>query len=375
MGRSSAGQTIDNGSVARHTGDVNSKAPDASPRSLDAEVADLRRQLSELTVQLAVLGQRTSPPHKPRAVKVPAIPEEERTPLVVALLEIIELQREEIQALRDEIAQLKGEKPKPTIKPSKLEGNRNPRGSKKPRLRGRCLVKRSFTAQLAIHETVVCGPAEKPEGSRFKGCQYFTVRDIEIKPHNTRYRLERWQTPEGGYVIGKLPPGVLPGHFGPTLVSFILYQYYHALVTQPLLLEQLVEFGIVISEGQLNRLIIENKERYHAEKDEILRVGLKVSKHINVDDTGARHQGKNGYCTHIGNDLFAWFQSTSSKSRINFLELLRAGRVDYILSDLKKTCRKLGISFWSYIKARVSGSNSVPPLPQLIAQRAQRTSP
>ena len=34
-------------------------------------------------------------------------------------------------------------------------------------------------------------------------------------------------------------------------------------------------------------------------------------------------------CTHIGNELFAWFKSTGSKSRINFLELLRAGNKDY----------------------------------------------
>jgi hypothetical protein len=51
-----------------------------------------------------------------------------------------------------------------------------------------------------------------------------------------------------------------------------------------------------------------------------------------VDDTGARHKGKNGYCTHIGNEWFAWFESTESKSRINFLELLRAGHNDYVLS-------------------------------------------
>ena len=43
------------------------------------------------------------------------------------------------------------------------------------------------------------------------------------------------------------------------------------------------------------------------------------SSYVNVDDTGARHNGKNGYCTHVGNEDFAWFESTESKSRINFL--------------------------------------------------------
>ena len=117
-------------------------------------------------------------------------------------------------------------------------------------------------------------------------------------------------------------------HFGPTLIRFILYQYYHCHVTQPVLLEQLNEFGIDMSTGQLNNLLIEEKERFHQEKDRILSVGLEVSGYINVDDTGARHKGKNGYCTHIGNESFSWFESTTSKSRINFLKLMRAGHSD-----------------------------------------------
>ncbi|NJN46284.1 MAG: hypothetical protein HC808_07200 [Candidatus Competibacteraceae bacterium] len=79
--------------------------------------------------------------------------------------------------------------------------------------------------------------------------------------------------------------------------------------------------GVAISSGQLNRLLIHGHEPFHAEKAEVLRTGLAVSSHINVDDTGARHQGQNGYCTHIGNEWFAWFSSTEIKGRINFLEV------------------------------------------------------
>ena len=100
-------------------------------------------------------------------------------------------------------------------------------------------------------------------------------------------------------------------------------------MTQPLLLEQLHELGIDISKGKLNNILIENKDDFNREKDEILSAGLEASGYINVDDTGARHKGKTGYCTHIGNEQFAWFESTDSKSRINFLKLLRAGRTDY----------------------------------------------
>ena len=133
-------------------------------------------------------------------------------------------------------------------------------------------------------------------------------------------------------IAGKLPANLNRKHYGPPLIRFILYQYYQCHVTQPLLLEQLHEMGFDISAGQLNNFLIEDKDRFHLEKDRILSTGLEVSDYINVDDTGARHKGKNGYCTHIGNESFSWFESTESKSRINFLKLLRAGHSDYFIN-------------------------------------------
>jgi hypothetical protein len=110
-----------------------------------------------------------------------------------------------------------------------------------------------------------------------------------------------------------------------------LLQDYQQPVSQPLILQQLGALGGQISSGQLNRILTEGHEPFHAEKAEMLRVGLVVSSYLNVDDTTARHRGQNGYCTHIGNELFTWFASTASKSRINFLELLRAGQTDYVI--------------------------------------------
>jgi hypothetical protein len=76
---------------------------------------------------------------------------------------------------------------------------------------------------------------------------------------------------------GKIPAYLNGGHYGPTLIRFALYQYYHCHVTQPLLLEQLHELDIDISTGQLNNFLIENKERFHQEKDQVwlLYEGLK----------------------------------------------------------------------------------------------------
>src|SRR6266478_4491349 len=67
------------------------------------------------------------------------------------------------------------------------------------------------------------------------------------------------------------------------------------------------------------------------EARDVLRAGLSSAAWITVDDTGARHKAANGVCTHIGNAHFAWFGTTSSKCRGNFLELLRAGHGDYVI--------------------------------------------
>jgi hypothetical protein len=83
----------------------------------------------------------------------------------------------------------------------------------------------------------------------------------------------------------------------------------------------------------LNNLLIENKEIFHSEQQQVLRVGLETAEYVHVDDTGARHQGKNGYCTVIGNPWFAYFKSSRSKSRQNFLETLQGETVSYVLNE------------------------------------------
>lgn len=233
--------------------------------------------------------------------------------------------REENQVLRDEVARLKGQKGKPSIGPSRL--NQGEKG--KPRGGG---GQRRQKHERAPDRTEVIKAVNVPEGSTFKGYADWTVQELVIRTETVLYRAEKWLTPEGRLITGKLPMEAAGGHFGSALRSFVLYQYYHAQVTEPLILEELLEWGVAISSGQLHRMITEGKELFHLEKDEILRAGLRVSRHIHVDDTGARHQGKNAYCTHIGNELFAWFETTNSKSRINFLELLRAGATDYVLN-------------------------------------------
>jgi Transposase IS66 family len=275
-------------------------------------------------------------------IELPEILPEERTPLVQGLLGIIRqlLDRvgqleETVQQLRDEIAHLKGQKPRPDIKPSVLEVTK-PKAEEKQGGKRPGSAKRPKTAELTIHQEVRLHPEGLPVGSTFKGYEAYVVQELLIHNDNTRYLRARYDLPGGGSVLAPFPAGVLPvegGHFGANLIAYILDQYHQAQVTEPLLLAQLWEYGIDISAGQLHRILTENKDVFHQEKGEVLATGLAESSYIGTDDTGARQQGKNGYCTALGNDWFAYFESTDSKSRLNFLYVLQGNQRDYVINE------------------------------------------
>lgn len=280
-------------------------------------------------------------------MELPEIRPEERTPLVEALLgvirqllDVVRQQEETIQQLRDEISRLKGLKTRPDIKPSRLEdaiAQRDEKAGQEQQGKRPGSAKRPKTGELRIDQEVLVHADNLPLGAKLKDYEPYVVQDLIIKTENTKYLRARYELPGGGSLLAAFPAGILPvegGHFGANLIAYILDQYHQAHVTEPLLLEQLWEYGIDISAGQLHRILTENKDAFHAEKAEVLAAGLSASSYIAVDDTGARHQGQNGYCTAIGNDLFAYFESTDCKSRLNFLQVLQGDERDYVINEM-----------------------------------------
>src|SRR5689334_17745142 len=108
-------------------------------------------------------------------LSVPDIPESDRSPLVLTLLDIIHQQQLQIAQLQDEISRLKGLTTRPTVRPSTLEAppplppdpNRKRPGSDK----------RRKNAHLTIHREVFVALPDPPPSATRKGYEDFIVQD------------------------------------------------------------------------------------------------------------------------------------------------------------------------------------------------------
>src|SRR4051812_43926160 len=270
-------------------------------------------------------------------MSVPPLPDldtlslDELKKLVVQLLVRVSALEEENRQLRAENGRLKDLPKKPKLapggmdkasEPDKRARTREARQQRRKRQSGR------RTPPVTEERTLVI---EAPAGSRRRGFEPFTVQDLILTPQVIRFRRERWLTPEGQEIVAPLPPEV-SGHFGPGIVRYVLMQHVQGQVTVERLRAQLRGLGVRISKGQIVTLLTASKDVFHAEKDALLEAGLASATWVTVDDTAARHAGANEYTTHIGNDCFAWFATRPSKSRLNFLDLLRAGHPDYVIN-------------------------------------------
>ena len=253
--------------------------------------------------------------------------------LVVRLLdEVTELkqtvaqQREEIARLervegpaRDQAERWHGECGSARRRPAP-PGNKPHRGKVRP--------------SVSVAERVL--KATAPAGLRFKGYESYMVQEFELSVHAIRYRRERWgDVPDGQTIIAPLPEGI-EGHFGPDLRRFVLMQVppgsdHIASSDRPAAIRN---WPFDLQARGPAAVDPRSMRTFSTKPRDVLRAGLETSPWISVDDTGARHKVANGFCTQIGDDRFTWFGTRPSKSRLNFLDLLRVPAIpDFVLNS------------------------------------------
>ena len=219
--------------------------------------------------------------------------------------QIVQLQEREVQqqirieASETEITRLKKLNPKPNIKPNTKPPDDDDPGSLPP-------------------DSDNNG---KPEASE-DGDSLSRKSEVEKPDETTRRKRSQPPDPPVSEEHSITPEAIPEGSVRHGRESFTVQE-----------LELLWDAGISISAGQLSNLLTKGHDGFHAEKDELLATGIRCSHYLQTDDTGARHQGQNGYCTVIVNDLFTWFGTTGSKSRENFLTLLHRPWHTYILNS------------------------------------------
>ena len=233
-----------------------------------------------------------------------------------------------IKVLEDELAKFRKTPKRPKFHPNKMEPrsrNKPPPPEDNPLTMARALFKKE---QLEIKIPI----SNPPKGSRFKGYQSYSVQEMILGSKETTYKLEVWETPSGEVIRAELPKELKGSHYGPTLKALSVNLYAQGM-TQPAIHEFLRGLDIEISTGQVNNILLNEAEYFSKVGESILTAGLNEASYIRTDDTGEKHNYKSAYCTHLGGEHFAYYKTTSSKSRENFLKILLQEKEGYCIND------------------------------------------
>jgi hypothetical protein len=261
------------------------------------------------------------------------------------LLNIVESQAEEIkklrdenQHLRDENNRLKGEQGRPKIrkqsssdkKDSSSEGERKNRGPKKSRK-----LKSKKKKTLTVHKIERCeiDKSQLPADAVFKGYQSTIIQDIIITPNNIQFDKEIYYSPSlKKTFVAPLPDGY-SGDFGPNIKALILDMHHHENMTETSIHRFLSTHGVDISTASISRILTNNHELFHQEKEDIVSAGLQSTTHQQMDDTGARINGKNHYTHILCNDYYTAYFTRPDKTRLTIIDILAQGDVQFHFNE------------------------------------------
>ena len=269
--------------------------------------------------------------------------------LVEVLVAENEMLRQQVQALKDEINRLKGEQGKPRFRKQKndhdnhsSENERKNLKSKPPRKK-----KNKKKGNIRIDRQVICEIDKKalPDDATFKGHDTVVLQDIKIVTDNVEFKREVFYSPSLKRTFtAKLPEGYL-GEFGPGIRALIISLYHDSGMTEPALERFFKTVGLQISKATISRMLTDNHETFHQEKDDIVNAGIKATPYQHLDDTGARVNGKNYYTHILCNPFYTAYFTTPKKDRFTLLKLLSQGELKFWLNkEAYQLMAELGVS-------------------------------
>lgn len=227
-------------------------------------------------------------------------------------------QQQEILQLREENARLKRQPKKPLFVQS---SNKQPVSSAvTPLLSEKRIWHKSSKGKLPIDRSVqlsevdrcTCGSCE------FRILRTFRkiVQGMIVVRDNVCYRGREKQCVTCGRRYKSVIPEELRGvSFDPTLRSLISFFKYGCRMTHPLILRMLSGFGISISKGAVNEILLSNGAKLTVPYQILKTKGFQNSNYLQSDATGAKRKEKTGiirnqYVQIIANKLLSVFAIT-----------------------------------------------------------------
>ena len=225
-------------------------------------------------------------------------------------IKVAELE-EKVRLLEDENRRLKGEKPKPEIKPVNTS-DLNPPHKKK---RGKKFKKENLEIDEKIEVDV--DKEDLPKDAKFIGSRTIIIQEMIIKRRNIEFTINRYWSAELGKVIeGKVPEEFKGSEFGPQLRSFILYQFYKNRVPHQKIIEMLSDWGIEISKGTVCNILNDStNEAFKEDLTSARNAALKKCTQAHIDDTGAKVNGIKAYTFGVSNKYFTSYTTGFEKNR------------------------------------------------------------
>jgi hypothetical protein len=288
-------------------------------------------EISEIKAQLKLVApifEEVADPKLRAAIKI-------LLNLFEILMDKYDQQVEVNRQLKDEINRLKGEQPRPKPRPDRKDKDHSSEKERKERESKKTKKKRTpKQGTIKADRIVVCtlDKKELPEDAVHKGHTSVVIQDIKVMTDNIKFERETYYSPSlNKTFMADLPAGY-DGEFGPGIKTLVLSLYHNSNMTQPGILDFLQTTGVIISAATVSRILTDDHDVFHQEKEDIVDAGLQ-SAYQHIDDTTGRVDGKAHYVHILSNPLYTAFFTRARKDRLTLLEILCRGDLKFLFNQ------------------------------------------